>query len=130
MRSFVIVLLLSVTSVLHGFKPTVTQNPSSSPSTRLDVTAPAFSSATLNVRPRAAALGSSGPAFVHNGLLSPETVSVLERNAVFFSEGTGEAVEKFLYEYHNNGPMSCMTFLSDPELLPALTRAMGDSIRR
>lgn len=61
-----------------------------------------------------------------HGILSPETVSRMEE---ITAGGDGNpAVTKFLSSYRRNGPMSCLEMLSDPEVLPHLTRAMRDII--
>jgi hypothetical protein len=61
-----------------------------------------------------------------HGILSPETVSRMED---ITAGGDGNpAVTKFLSSYRRNGPMSCLEMLSDPEVLPHLTRAMRDII--
>jgi hypothetical protein len=61
-----------------------------------------------------------------HGLLSPETVSRMDEN----TEGShrNEAVAQFLESYRRNGPMSCLSMLSDPEVLPHLTEAMRDIV--
>jgi hypothetical protein len=59
-----------------------------------------------------------------HGILSPETVSRMNEMT---SGGHGnEAVSMFLESYRRNGPMSCLEMLSDPEVLPHLTKAMRD----
>jgi hypothetical protein len=58
------------------------------------------------------------------GILSPQTVSRMEDMT---SGGSGnEAVVNFLDTYRRLGPMSCLEMLSDPEVLPHLTKAMRD----
>lgn len=61
-----------------------------------------------------------------HGLLSPETVSRMDEN----TQGShrNEAVAQFLETYRRNGPMSCLSMLSDPEVLPHLTDAMRDIV--
>lgn len=62
-----------------------------------------------------------------HGILSPETVMRMEEMAEF--EGrSSEAVNRFLKQYRRNGPMSCLSMLSDPDVLPHLTRAMRDVV--
>jgi hypothetical protein len=59
-----------------------------------------------------------------HGILSPETVSRMDETT---SGGHGnEAVSMFLETYRRNGPMSCLEMLSDPDVLPHLTKAMRD----
>lgn len=59
-----------------------------------------------------------------HGILSPETVSRMDE---LTNGGRGnEAVSTFLKTYRQNGPMSCLAMLSDPEILPHLTKAMRD----
>jgi hypothetical protein len=55
-----------------------------------------------------------------HGLLSPETVMRLEEQI----EVHNEAVSNFLRTYRKHGPLSCVPMLSDPDVLPHLTRAM------
>lgn len=57
-----------------------------------------------------------------HGLLSPETVMRLENRAAHRSE----ALVTFLDQYRRQGPMSCLHMLSDPEILPHLTKAMRE----
>jgi hypothetical protein len=58
------------------------------------------------------------------GILSPETVSKMDD----MTEGGygNEAVASFLKTYRQHGPMSCLEMLSDPAILPHLTKAMRD----
>jgi hypothetical protein len=56
-----------------------------------------------------------------HGLLSPETVMRLEE----MKNGSKE-VQRFLSTYRSHGPLSCVSMLSDPEILPHLTRAMRE----
>ncbi len=59
-----------------------------------------------------------------HGILSPETVSRMNEMT---NGGRGnEAVSTFLKTYRQNGPMSCLEMLSDPDILPHLTKAMRD----
>jgi hypothetical protein len=58
-----------------------------------------------------------------HGLLSPETVLRLERSS---TDHKSPALKKFLTTYRENGPMSCLCLLSDPDILPHLTTAMRD----
>lgn len=60
-----------------------------------------------------------------NGLLSPDTIAKLDQ----MTAATGDrskAIELFLDTYRQKGPMSCLHFLSDPNVLPHLTGAMRD----
>jgi hypothetical protein len=56
-----------------------------------------------------------------HGLLSPHTVSRLEA-----SIDNNDTVEEFLRTYRHSGPLSCVQYLSDPMVLPHLTRAMRE----
>jgi hypothetical protein len=59
-----------------------------------------------------------------HGLLSPETVMRIED---LTKRGHGsEALANFLVQYRKNGPLSCVSMLSDPQILPHLTKAMRD----
>mmetsp|Transcript_20903 Transcript_20903/g.30908 ORF Transcript_20903/g.30908 Transcript_20903/m.30908 type:complete len:242 (-) Transcript_20903:238-963(-) len=66
-----------------------------------------------------------------HGLLSPETVLRME-NRMKMQQGGGEemvqfrTVNMFLDRYKKEGPMACLPFLSDEEVLPRLTEAMRD----
>lgn len=66
-----------------------------------------------------------------HGLLSPETVLRME-NRMKTQQGGGEemvqfrTVNMFLDRYKKEGPMACLPFLSDEEVLPRLTEAMRD----
>lgn len=61
-----------------------------------------------------------------HGMLSPRTVYLLEES---YEAGSGcEEVGHFLKTYKQKGPMSCIQYLSDPVVLPALTKAMRDSV--
>lgn len=59
-----------------------------------------------------------------HGILCPETVNKME----MATQGgrSNRAVKTFLDRYHKYGPMSCMELLSDPEILPHLTKTMRD----
>lgn len=58
-----------------------------------------------------------------HGLLSPEVVSrIADANEL---EMNGP-LHRFLKTYKSRGPMACVSMLSDPEVLPELTRAMRD----
>lgn len=60
------------------------------------------------------------------GILSPETVQRMDEMT---EGGNGnEAVSTFLKAYRQMGPLSCLEMLSDPEILPHLTKAMRDII--
>jgi hypothetical protein len=60
-----------------------------------------------------------------HGILSPETVSRMNENTRN-NRVSNEAVSTFLKTYQQSGPMSCLHMLSDPEILPHLTKAMRD----
>eukprot|EP00591_Stephanopyxis_turris_P010879 CAMPEP_0195510386 /NCGR_PEP_ID=MMETSP0794_2-20130614/3042_1 /TAXON_ID=515487 /ORGANISM="Stephanopyxis turris, Strain CCMP 815" /LENGTH=88 /DNA_ID=CAMNT_0040637795 /DNA_START=598 /DNA_END=864 /DNA_ORIENTATION=+ len=55
-----------------------------------------------------------------SGLLSPETVERLNN----ISDGSCSALQFFLDTYRENGPMACLPLLSDPTVLPQLTKAL------
>eukprot|EP00429_Kryptoperidinium_foliaceum_P066263 CAMPEP_0176067502 /NCGR_PEP_ID=MMETSP0120_2-20121206/33694_1 /TAXON_ID=160619 /ORGANISM="Kryptoperidinium foliaceum, Strain CCMP 1326" /LENGTH=117 /DNA_ID=CAMNT_0017401121 /DNA_START=193 /DNA_END=546 /DNA_ORIENTATION=+ len=59
-----------------------------------------------------------------HGILSPETVSRMDE----MTQGGlhNQAVSNFLSTYRKQGPMSCLPMLSDPEILPHLTKALRD----
>ena len=63
---------------------------------------------------------------VANGLLSPQTVMRLEARSNDF--GACEFVLRFLDTYRSRGPMACLSYLSDPNVLPALTKAMREAV--
>jgi hypothetical protein len=57
-----------------------------------------------------------------HGLLSPETVMRLDRH---YSESSSPSqLATFLQTYKQHGPLSCIPFLSDPDVLPHLTLAL------
>lgn len=58
-----------------------------------------------------------------HGLLSPEVVMRIADANDLEADG---ALHKFLRTYKRRGPMACLPMLSDPEILPELTRAMRD----
>jgi hypothetical protein len=60
-----------------------------------------------------------------HGLLSPETVMRMEELAVERGH-QNPALRSFLHTYRKSGPMSCLSMLSDPDVLPSLTEAMRD----
>jgi len=62
---------------------------------------------------------------MNDGLLSPRTVKRLDST---YDGSASSAVSSFLHTYKNDGPMACLPFLSDPIILPELTRAMRDSM--
>jgi len=62
-----------------------------------------------------------------HGLLSPETVMRMEEQ-IEFEGHASEAVDRFLKQYRRQGPMSCLSMLSDPDVLPHLTKAMRDVV--
>jgi len=61
-----------------------------------------------------------------HGMLSPEIVARMDENMV--NGRSNPAVDHFLHTYRRKGPMSCLEMLSDPEVLPHLTRAMRDIV--
>lgn len=64
------------------------------------------------------------PAFhTAHGLLSPE---VVRRIGDMHDLDLGSPLHKFLMTYKRQGPMSCLPMLSDPCVLPVLTKAMRD----
>jgi hypothetical protein len=58
-----------------------------------------------------------------HGLLSPEVVMRIADSNDLEMNG---ALHRFLKTYKSRGPMACLDMLSDPEVLPVLTRAMRD----
>eukprot|EP00814_Leptocylindrus_danicus_P018383 CAMPEP_0116013508 /NCGR_PEP_ID=MMETSP0321-20121206/5766_1 /TAXON_ID=163516 /ORGANISM="Leptocylindrus danicus var. danicus, Strain B650" /LENGTH=164 /DNA_ID=CAMNT_0003483067 /DNA_START=323 /DNA_END=817 /DNA_ORIENTATION=+ len=60
-----------------------------------------------------------------HGLLSPKTVRKLEEN---YHVNMSEEVGYFLKMYKEQGPMACVSVLSDPRVLPELTKAMRESV--
>lgn len=63
---------------------------------------------------------------VASGLLSPQTVKKLDDKARI-SNNFNSAIYLFLDTYKRCGPMACLPMLSDPQVLPHLTRALRDS---
>lgn len=61
-----------------------------------------------------------------HGLLSPETVMRMEDRMKHNNDASCHAVNMFLDKYKSEGPMSCLSFLTDDEVLPRLTEAMRD----
>jgi len=61
-----------------------------------------------------------------HGLLSPETVMRMEDRMKKNNDASCHAVNMFLDKYKSEGPMSCLSFLTDDEVLPRLTEAMRD----
>ena len=59
-----------------------------------------------------------------HGILSPETVMRMEELTA--GGHRSEALKCFLKTYRNDGPLSCLPMLSDPDVLPKLTEAMRD----
>ena len=58
-----------------------------------------------------------------HGLLSPEVVMRIADSNDLEMDG---ALHRFLKTYKSRGPLACLSMLSDPEILPELTRAMRD----
>eukprot|EP00970_Alexandrium_tamarense_P001321 scaffold139_cov199-Alexandrium_tamarense.AAC.1 len=58
-----------------------------------------------------------------HGLLSPEVVMRIADHHDLDQDG---ALYRFLKTYKSRGPMACLPMLSDPMVLPELTRAMRD----
>lgn len=56
-----------------------------------------------------------------HGLICPETIANMEKEA-----GKDPVVRRFVETYHLYGPLACEDMLSDPDILPHLTRAMRD----
>ena len=63
-----------------------------------------------------------------HGLLSPETVMRMEEMVELEEGASSAAVGQFLRRYRRSGPMSCLSMLSDPDVLPHLTKAMRDVV--
>ena len=57
-----------------------------------------------------------------HGLLSPEVVTRIEG----LESSEHGALRRFVQQYRQNGPLSCLSMLSDPDVLPHLTQAMRD----
>ena len=58
-----------------------------------------------------------------HGLLSPEVVTrIADANDL----EEGGVLHRFLKTYKRSGPMACLPMLSDPCVLPELTRAMRE----
>jgi len=111
-------------------------NPSAAPQSPKDSTTkqqmlknPGFTSRVKNTSRRTSKLSGSVlascdtlPSFkTAHGLLSPETVMRLEQ-----MDYRNDALNLFLRTYKQQGPLSCQELLSDPDVLPHLTRAMRD----
>ena len=62
-----------------------------------------------------------------NGLLSPQTVYRMKQS-IMRNGGVvdNESIATFLETYERDGPMSCLSMLSDSNVLPHLTKAMRD----
>ena len=62
-----------------------------------------------------------------NGLLSPQTVHKMKQT-IMRNGGVvdNESIATFLETYERDGPMSCLSMLSDSNILPHLTKAMRD----
>lgn len=54
-----------------------------------------------------------------HGAICPETIAIFEKNS-------NPAIQRFVETYHTRGPLACEDLLSDPEVLPHLTKAMRD----
>ncbi|CAJ1892544.1 unnamed protein product [Cylindrotheca closterium] len=61
---------------------------------------------------------STGLRMAH-GAICPETIAIFEKNS-------NPAIRRFVDTYHKRGPLACEDLLSDPEVLPHLTKAMRD----
>mmetsp|Transcript_9523 Transcript_9523/g.17182 ORF Transcript_9523/g.17182 Transcript_9523/m.17182 type:complete len:191 (-) Transcript_9523:439-1011(-) len=59
-----------------------------------------------------------------HGLLSPEVVMRIADGANDLEQG--EPLHRFLKLYQSRGPMACLPMLSDPSVLPELTKAMRE----
>lgn len=59
-----------------------------------------------------------------HGLLHPHTVMRLEEASYSSKIRNSAAIDRFLDTYKEQGPMACIPFLSDPNVLPELTNAM------
>jgi hypothetical protein len=97
--------------------PSTRGNTMSPPSTRRTTKLPAMSQSVL-------APSDTLPSFATaHGILSPEVVSRIADSCDVELDG---ALHKFLKTYKSRGPMACLPMLSDPSVLPELTRAMRD----
>lgn len=70
--------------------------------------------------------GTIPPSRAAQGLLSPQTVMRLEGRITNGGQRS-PALRYFLKTYHTYGPMACLPILSNPTILPELTRFMRDS---
>lgn len=61
---------------------------------------------------------STGLRMAH-GAICPETIAIFEKDS-------NPAIRRFVETYHKRGPLACEDLLSDPDVLPHLTRAMRD----
>ncbi|KAL3943924.1 MAG: hypothetical protein SGBAC_002001 [Bacillariaceae sp.] len=61
---------------------------------------------------------STGLRMAH-GAICPETIAIFEKDP-------NPAIRRFVETYHKRGPLACEDLLSDPDVLPHLTRAMRD----
>jgi len=63
-----------------------------------------------------------------HGLLSPFTVSFIADVCPEESlDSQSKTLQSFLNTYRSAGPMACLHFLSDPHVLPILTKAMREA---
>lgn len=61
-----------------------------------------------------------------HGLLSPETVTLMEKRTSYSHRS--RELSLFLKTYRREGPMACLPMLSDPQVLPHLTEALRDIV--
>lgn len=85
-----------------------------------------LSQAAINTDAGSFAPRASSPSRTAHGILSPETVTRMDE--ITMGGRGNEAVRLFLQAYRQRGPMSCLEMLSDPNVLPHLTKAMRDTV--
>jgi hypothetical protein len=56
-----------------------------------------------------------------HGLICPETIANMAKEA-----RKNPVIQRFVETYHRYGPLACEDMLSDPDILPHLTKAMRD----
>jgi hypothetical protein len=113
----------AVTLYLFPSSPAVTSASNQSPLRKQSI--PRKSSSSLPAMSQSVLAESDTlPSFsTAHGLLSPEVVMRIADSNDLEMNG---ALHKFLKTYKSRGPMACLSMLSDPDVLPELTRAMRD----
>ncbi|GMI28939.1 hypothetical protein TrCOL_g12313 [Triparma columacea] len=121
MNTFFLISLLLVAVYVDAFTPKF--NPPTNTKrvkSQISITSSPYSTKTLRVPLQQL----NAPGCVP-GLLSPATVAKLELSRLGFDESTADCVNSFLRTYRSDGPLACLPYLSDPHVLPQLTKAMG-----